>query len=277
MVYLPETMIPRHRHMTEADVFVVDAWVRAHPMSWDEREDCRRRMREAINASPLITSFSLRELNRPRVFRGTVAMMNWIVDGRVMGHYDSTTKISQGIAAVNFRWHMTRSWLRTQRGKRIVVLACGIAREIDHHILSHNRVTLIDGYPDSDTADRLGVGIQRMNVFKDDIPEYDILVCLGLLDYVPPAKKVAVMRRWESFGAPNSAMLVGQVRDSDEMKRIHTSMNWPLYTWDDANSPYPVYTMNDTYYMMCHGVSPEEIQRGLTGGALRYDFIRASL
>jgi hypothetical protein len=269
---LPDELLPRDRPLTESDLFRVDAWTARHDMSWADREEARLRVRAAVNASPLIRSFSLRELNRPRVFRGTVRMMNWLSDGAVLGPYDSSVKISESVAAVNFRWHTVRTWLRRLRGQRILVLACGVAREVDPRILRDNDVTLVDAYPDKETARRLDTPIRRLNVFRDELPEYDVLVCLGLLDYVPAAKKASVMRRWESFGAGGSRMLVGQVRDTVDMKRIHVSMNWPLHTWPSERSPYAVYDMNATYYMMLKGLAPDELQAGLNGGTLRYEF-----
>lgn len=269
---LPDELLPHHRPITETDIFRIDLWTARHEMSWSDREDARLRVRKAVNASPAIRSFSLRALNRPEVFRGTVRMMHWLVDGTVMGPYDSSVKISEAVAAVNFRWHMVRTWLRQLRGQRILVLACGVAREVDRDILRHNEVTLVDGYPDEATSHRLGAPIRQMNVFRGRLPEYDVLVCLGLLDYVPAAKKLAVLHRWESFGASGSRMLVGQVRDTVDMKRIHVSMNWPLHTWPSGRSPYAVYNMNATYYMMLKGVAPVELQAGLNGGTLRYDF-----
>jgi len=274
---LPTELLPMNRDLTEEDVFRIDAWTATHEMSWADREDARLRVRRAVNASTAIQSFSLRALNRPKVFRGTVQMMDWLIDGPVSGPYDSSVKISEAVAAVNFRWHMVRTWLRKLRGQRILVLACGVAREVDRDILQHNDVTLIDGYPDEETSRRLGAPIQKLNVFRDKLPEYDVLVCLGLLDYVPANKKMAVMKRWESFGAAGSRMLVGQVRATVDMKRIHVSMNWPLHTWPSEQSyPYAVYNMNASYYMILKGMDPEELQDGLNGGTLRYNFTPVS-
>lgn len=270
---LPDELLPRGRPLTEDDVFRIDAWTARHDMSWDEREDARRRVRAAVNASPAIRSFALRALNRPKVFRGTVQMMDWLVDGAVRGPYDSSVKVSESVAAVNFRWHLVRTWLRRLRGQRVLVLACGVAREVDREILRRNEVTLTDAYPDEATSRRLGgAPIRRLDALRDELPEYDVLVCLGLLDYVPADRKRAVLRRWESFGAPGARMLVGQVRDTVDMKRIHVSMNWPLHTWPSEASPYAVYHMNATYYMMLKGVEPAELQEGLDGGTLRYEF-----
>ena len=128
------------------------------------------------------------------------------------------------------------------------------------------------------TEERLGTRIRAANPFKVELPQYDVLVCLGLLDYVPWKKKIPMMKRWESYGKNKySKMMIGQVEDSKEMQRIHVTMNWPLYTWSASNSPYTVYKMNDTYYMMLRNISVDDIQRSLVGGTLKYNFVKSKL
>ena len=155
MLEIPKEFLPADgEFITEEQITRIDSWLNVHHLTWNEREHARKTLRHHINRSlehvgaKNISSFSLTHLNRPSVFRGDAAMMQWILNGRVCGHYDTTTKISQGIAAVNFRWHMTNQYLRTLKNRTIVVLSCGIAQEIDKYVMDRNTVILIDPYPD---------------------------------------------------------------------------------------------------------------------------------